>query len=287
MALLAGFALLAGAGVGCSKKEDASAAGKRRIVVLGGPLTEIIFALGFGDEVVGVDASSVYPDQATQLDQVGYFRHFSAEGVIGLGPTLVVHSDGAGPKEALAQIQAAGIETFEVADPEDFEGARARVEIMARALGAERQAAEILARFDADMAAAEALREQTQSRPRVLFLYARGADTLLVGGRDTVSAVMITAAGGRNAVDAFADFRPLSAESVVAAAPEVLLVPERGLVSVGGIEGLRGQPGLAETPALKQGRVLALDDLALLGLGPRTGETLMTLIRGLHPELEA
>lgn len=271
----------------CSRTQSKDHAAGRRIVALGGTLTEIVFALGLGEAVVGVDASSVYPVAATALPQVGYYRHVSAEGIISLGPNLVIHSDGAGPPTAFEQIKTAGIETLVVPEPDDLDGARARIVALAEALDRTPQAASILDRFDAEIAAARRLSAATEHRPRVLFLYARGADTLLISGHTTPADLMVREAGGQNCVTAFEGFRPLSAESVIAAAPEVIVVPERSLESIGGVEGLREQPGLNETPAARSGRLVALDDLALLGLGPRTGQALNELTRALHPELDA
>jgi iron complex transport system substrate-binding protein len=69
----------------------------------------------------------------------------------------------------------------------------------------------------------------------------------------------------------------------VAAAPEVLLVPSHALESLGGIDGLLAQPGLAATPAGKARRVIAMDDLFLLGFGPRTADAALALLDQLHP----
>lgn len=258
-----------------------------RIVSLGGPLTEILFAIGLGESVVGVDLSSQYPAAAFDLPKVGYYRQFAVEGVIGLGPNIVVHSDAAAPASGLEQLRAAGIETYEVPDPKDFAGARKRIIDLAARFERPSEGEAVAAAFDEKLAAAKAKLPDGGAKPKVLFLYARGAGTLLVGGTGTVSELMIEAAGGENAVTAFPEFRPLSAEAVVAAAPEVILIPSRGLESIGGSKGLATQPGLGETPAVRNDRVVAVDDLALLGLGPRTGEALDELVGALHREQDA
>src|SRR5690606_17405686 len=86
-----------------------------RLVVVGGALTEIVFALGAGDRVVGVDTSSQHPVDATgKLPKVGYQRQLAAEGVISLGPTKVLLTEEAGPPEAIAQLAAAGVATVSI-----------------------------------------------------------------------------------------------------------------------------------------------------------------------------
>ncbi len=67
-----------------------------RIVSIGGPVTEIVYALGADKDLVGVDTSSIYPEAATKLPQVGYQRMLSAEGVLALHPTLILASADAG-----------------------------------------------------------------------------------------------------------------------------------------------------------------------------------------------
>jgi iron complex transport system substrate-binding protein len=271
---------LAPLALGCSGAATRGGEGER-IVSLGGALTELVYALGLGERLVGVDSSSVWPEAARALPQVGYQRKVSAEGVIALAPSLVLHSDAAGPASALARLREAGITLAEFPDPRDVAGARARIEALAARLDRVEQGREMIAALDAELARLPTVADE--QRPRVLFLYARGADTLLVAGRSTAAAAMIELAGGRNALE-LDDFRPLSAEAVLAAAPEVLLVTSRGLDSVGGSAGLLALPGIAQTPAGRNARILALDDLALLGFGPRTGTTLHELAAALHPD---
>jgi iron complex transport system substrate-binding protein len=106
----------------------------------------------------------------------------------------------------------------------------------------------------------------------------------LIFGAGTGVDVTVEAAGG---VDVAAelgveDTRPLSAEAIVAAAPDVFVVTTRGLASVGGVEGFLALPGIAETPAGRAGRVLAYEDQYLLGLGPRYGQLLVEMTADLH-----
>jgi iron complex transport system substrate-binding protein len=278
---------------GCNTRGErpVEASDGERIVGIGGVLTEMLFALGVGGRLVGSDTSSYYPDAAAALPKVGYQRQIAVEGVIGLAPTLVVHTDAAGPPGALAQLASAGIELAEFPEVWTIEAAKDRIRALAARVDRAARGDELIAKLDADLAELAALKAKLpagpsagQAGPSVVFVYARGADVLMVGGRKTAAASMIELAGGRLAF-AHDEFMPLSAEAVIQAAPELLLVTERGLGSVGGEDGLLSQPGLAETPAGRAGRVVAIDDLALLGFGPRTGETLLALARAFHPEL--
>lgn len=92
---------------------------------------------------------------------------------------------------------------------------------------------------------------------------------------------MVRLAGGENAAAALEGSKLLTAEAAVAAAPDLVLAPAAALAGAGGVEGLLALPGVAETPAGRARRVIVLDDLLLLGFGPRTGEAALELARKL------
>ena len=255
-----------------------------RIVTLGGDVTEIVFALGAGDQVVGADTSSVYPDAANALPKVGYQRQVPAEGVLALNPTLIIGSDEAGPPPTLAQLRDAGVRLEIVAAPDTPEGAIAKVERIATLLGRQAEGTTVVAALRADLARADERRQAAEGTPRVLFVYARGANTVMIGGNATGADEMIRLAGGRNAVEGVDGFKPLTAEAAVAAAPDVVLVMSRGVDSLGGADALWAQPGLAQTPAAQQRRLVVMDDLYLLGFGPRLGAAVLELQQQLHPQ---
>ncbi|MEW6582215.1 MAG: ABC transporter substrate-binding protein [Actinomycetota bacterium] len=259
----------------------------RRIVSLNGDVTEVVFALGLGARVVGADTSSTYPAAARTLQTIGNERSLSAEGILSLSPSLVIGSTNAGPKAVIEQIRGAGVPVLILPDDERMSGVVTKIRNVARALGVPRRAARLAARVQDEIAAARAKATVARVRPRVAFLYLRGSRVQLLGGRGSRADVMIEAAGGVNVGSELGirNFVPVTAEALVAARPDVILVPEAGLASVGGVDGLLRIPGVAQTPAGQARKVLAYDDLMLLALGPRTGKAIDLLRRGLHPEL--
>lgn len=260
------------------------AAPAKRIVSLGGPVTETVFALGEGGRVVAVDLSSVWPPEAAKLPKVGYHRALSAEGVLSLNPDLVLGSDEAGPPAVLDQIRAARVPVMLAPVEYTVGGSRAKILAIAKILGKEAAGRKLVASLDADVKTAEARVAASKSRPRVLFIYARGQGTLSVSGRGTAADAMIALAGGVNSVTGYEGYKPLTPEAMAAANPEVILMTSRGLESVGGKAGLMAQPGVSLTPAGKAGNILAFDDELLLGFGPRLGRGMMELASALHPE---
>ncbi len=257
-----------------------------RIVSLTGTTTEIIHALGLLDEVVAVDTSSIFPEDASDLPDVGYQRALNAEGIIGMDPTLVIGTDAAGPPEVIDQLRDTGIPTVRFSHEDSLDTPPQRIRDIATALGVPDRGEELAAEVEAAIAAAVGRAQEQATDPRAAFIYFRGPETMLLGGAGSVSQLMLEAAG---AVDAGADVGvqgtvPLTPEALADAAPEVIVVPAASLGPAGGVEGILELPGVAQTPAGQAGRVIAVDDGALLGLGPRTAEALHALISQLHAE---
>ncbi|MEO0564288.1 MAG: ABC transporter substrate-binding protein [Chloroflexota bacterium] len=257
-----------------------------RIVTMGGSVTEIVYALGAGDQVVARDSSSLYPPAVNDLEEVGYVRTISAEPVLSLEPTLIITIPDAGPPEAVEQLKAAGVTMLMVPEADTIEGVTEKIDLIAAALGREDAGADLVATLEADYAAAQDLQAEMTTTPRVMFIYARGAGAVSVAGTDTSAHAMIEMAGGENAVTAFDGFQPITAEAVVTAAPDVILMMSRGLASLDGVAGVLEQPGIAQTPAGENGRVVVMDDLYLLGFSTRTGTAVLDLTYLLHEELE-
>lgn len=258
-----------------------SAAASPRIVSVGGAVTETIFALGAGARVVGVDTSSVHPEETTRLPRVGYQRTLAAEGILALAPTIVIASAEAGPPSVLEQLRASGVRVEIMPAEPSADGARARITKIAALI--ERDPAPLVRTLDDELGRAAAKVAVARSKPRVLALYSRGANTTHVFGRNTPGENIVRLAGGENAMVGFDGTKPLTSEALVASAPDVILVPSRGLESLGGIDGLLRLPGVADTPAAKAKRIVAMDDVLLLGFGPRTGRAALDLFAELHP----
>jgi iron complex transport system substrate-binding protein len=235
--------------------------------------------------VVGVDASSVYPAAATEKPSVGYFRRLPAEGVLSLNPTLVLALEGTGPPSVLDQVRSAGVEVHLLQDPATVAGTKEKIRRIGRLLGREAKADSLIQQMERDLAEARDVREAANSTPRVLFIYARGTGSMNVAGRGTSAEAMIELAGAKNAISGFEGFKPMTPEAVASAEPDAILMPSRGLESVGGVEGLLDQPGIDLTPAGENRRIVGMDDLLLLGFGPRLGTAVKGLTIKLHPDL--
>ncbi|WP_028450274.1 heme/hemin ABC transporter substrate-binding protein [Chitinibacter tainanensis] len=248
------------------------AAPPQRVVSLGGPLTEIVYALGGGAQLVAVDQSSIYPAAAARLPKVGYYRQFSLEGVVAMKPDLVLASDQAGPPEAIEQLRRLGLRVVVLPAKADLESLQRRIYGVAGALQLNQDGKVLVSRLQRELAAVPKLAGQ----PRALVLISRTGQPE-GAGKDTAADATLRLAGYRNVLAQQQGYKPLSAEAIAALKPEVIITSSMSLQSLGGLDKLLALPGLAHTSAAKQRKVLVLDDLLLLGFGPRLPEAIRAL----------
>ena len=253
-----------------------------RIVSLGGAVTEIIFALGFGEKVVGVDASSSYPEAVNDIAKVSYHRRLSAEGIISLAPTLIIATTEAGPPEVIQQLRSAGVTILILPHEPTVECTIEKIQVIGSALNKEKEAAEIIGQINKDLNQVKSLNKKQINKQKVIFIYARGQGNLMVAGKETAANTMVELAGAVNAVQGYEGYKPLTAEAVVAAAPDVILLMDSGLLSIGGAEKIWSIPGISLTPAGKSKRYQAIDGLRFLGFGPRVTQAALELNRLLY-----
>lgn len=242
----------------------------RRIVSIGGALTEIIYALGASQELAGVDTTSLYPEAATKLPSVGYARTLSSEGILALAPNHVIATEDAGPPAVLRQISAAGVPVTILAANDKFEGVLDRVARLGTLIDRPTQATQLVEKMKADwQRAREPILARKSPAPRVLFILSHSPGQVMVGGKGSSAEAMLHYVGAQNAVQGFDGFKPLTPEAVIAAQPDVVLMTDQGLSIVGGVDGVLKLPGVAQTPAGQKRRVVSLEAMFMLGFGPR------------------
>ena len=256
-----------------------------RIVSLNGSTTEILFALDVGDNVVGCDASSTYPKGVRErLPSVGYQYGLNAEGILSLNPTLVIGREDVRPPQVVQQLRMAGVTVLLLKEPRSFEAAKQRLRTIGKAVGREKKAEALAEALDTDIKKLETklASRKEQSKQKALFLYLRGTQTTLVLGTDTAPGAMFDIVGAENAAGSIKGNKPMTAEAVIAAQPDVYVLFTTSLKSIGGVDGLLKLPGLAHTPAGQNRRVVTLDGQYLSGFGPRCGRAALDLFRGIY-----
>lgn len=276
--VLAGLMIVA---AGCASDAPASNNGERRIITMSAGITETVFALGLGDEVVGRDLSSTLA-AAADLPVVTAGHDVSAESVLALRPTIVMVDEDTGPKEALDQIAAAGVRVETIDKATTVDEIVPRLTEVASILEVPERGAALAASIDDEL---ELLDWPSGEGPTVAFLYLRGtASVYLIGGPDCGPDSLIESAGGRDggkSIGLTQPFTTLTPEALVEAQPDILLVTTTGLDSVEGIDGLLNLAGVMQTPAGANRRIITVEDGLLFSFGPRTPQ----LIASLHEQM--
>lgn len=258
-----------------------------RIVPLTGSLSEIVFTLGLGKNVVARDITATF-EQAKKLPVVTRAHDVSAESVLSLKPTVVLADTSTGPAEAIGQIRDAGIPLVVFDPAKGLDDVGPRIDAVAKTLGVEKSGDELKSRTQERIAKVrKAIPASARTeKPRVAFLYLRGsASVYLLGGRESGASSLLEAAGAVDAGKASGlkkDFTAITSEALAKAAPDAILVMSKGLESVDGVDGLLKVPGVAETPAGLDRRIVSIDDGVLLNYGPRTDQVLKSLVEQLY-----
>lgn len=268
-----------------------AALAQQRVAAIGGDVTEIVYRLGQQDRLVARDTTSTYPPEALALPDLGYLRALSAEGVLAMNPDLVLMSAEAGPPEALAALESAGLAMVEIPEIPSVEGVGIRITTVAEALGVPEAGQALKAEVEAALTAAIAAADPGDApRVRVLFVLSNSGGRLMGAGDGTAAAAIIAMAGAENAVGGFSGYKALGDEAVAASAPDIVLTmqagPARDAVAGTPDEYVR-HPALAETPAGKAGRVISLPGSFLLGFGPRTPEAVTALHEAIAQAMSA
>lgn len=251
----------------------------RRIVSLAPSLTEILFALGAEDTLVGVTDYDNYPPQVREKPSVGGGIDPNLEVIVALRPDLVLVAADANRWGTLVQLERLNIPVYGV-KPIGVEGVLDSIEKVGEAVGRRQQAEALIAEMrDRLNAVSEKVGEL--AKPKVL--YAVWIDPLIVAGRDTVIHDLIRLAGGANAVRE-RGFPRLSLEAVFDHPPDLILLAfDRG--GLGYREVLPHLPGWEDMPAVRQGAVRVIDASLMNRPGPRIVEAVEILGRVLHPEV--
>ena len=252
----------------------AFASNKERAITLGGSVTEIVYELGLGERLIANDISSLYPEEATRLPRVGYYRSVPVEGVVAMKPDLVLASENAGPAQALDSIGKLGVEVVRVSDHSSLESLYERVAQIARVLSVDDKGVALVARIKEDVARAQA--QPGKNLKTALIINRTG--NIQAAGSQTAASALMSLAGLTNVLEQVQKgYKPVSAESLVNFGPELIIVTEGSVQASGGLHKFIKHPAIATTPAAINNRIVVMDDLLALGLGPRVAQAIEQL----------
>lgn len=244
-----------------------------RIVSLNGAITETLVDLGQRSNIVGIDITSTFPtDLSTTATQLEHVNKINIEALMALKPTIIYIAKKDLNDNLKKQLEDANIKLVVIDQVYSVDGTKQLIKEIATTLNIT-DYTQLLAKIDQDQAQLKTL----ANKPKVLFIYARGASNLFVAGNNTPMQNIIELAGGQNAVTGFDDFKPLTPEALLNSNPDYILLFDTGLQSMGGIDGVLKIEGLNRTNAGKNKKIIAMDGLLLTGFTPRLGEAITKL----------
>ena len=285
LAALALAALAAGCDDAAAPSADGPETGTEslRLLSLAPNLTEILFAMGLGPQIVGRSTYCTYPPEAADIPAVGDTMHLDLERIIRAEAThafLLTRR-----RETVRRLEGLGIRVVPV-EADRMDQLREAIRTIGAETGRPRAAADLLSQLDADLAAVRR-RVAGLPRPRSLFAFPMtvGSSRIMVAGRGTFVDDLLRAAGAENAYPDRADWPTVSPAQVVQMRPDVVII---NAATEGPADRQarirRAWRELASVPAVRQGRVHILEAKYLTIPGPRVGRAARLLAETIHPE---
>lgn len=257
--------------ISCSLASAATAA-VTRVVSLGGTVTEIIYDLGREHLIVANDLSSIYPKKAQKTPKIGYYRSLPLEGILSVQPDLILASENAGPERVLNKIRDLGVNVKTVSDQPKLESLYKRIEQISESLSVTKAGSDLIKRIQTNIDQAQQL--PVISRKTLLLMNRTGQ--FMAAGSATAANEILQLAGLDNALAEQNGYKNISAESIAAITPEMIVITRESLGD-GGLQQLLDKPGIASSPAAINNRIVVIDDLLILGLGPRVDKAIRIL----------
>jgi len=260
-----------------------------RIVSLNGTITELLYEFELGDNIVGVDVTSTYPAAAKTITNLGHSSQLNTEAILALKPNLILIDSKMVGNKALSALEGSGINIQTIKIPQTLDGALVVATQLEKILEKDLETAALEAKIAKNKEKIELVLSSAEEHPKVLFIYARGAQAMMVAGKNTFAESVIRLAGGNPIVQEFEEFKPLTPEALLQYQPEVILMFDSGLKSLSdavndksGEEQLLGIPGVLQTPAGENRRIISMEGLYLSGFGPRGSDAILELAIALH-----
>ncbi len=249
-----------------------------RIVSLSPANTEIVYALGVDEALVGVTTFCDYPEAAAEKEKIGDFANPNVERIIALSPDIVLATGGI-QERVVSDLKSNGIEVM-VVDPTDFDTLIDDIEKIGLIAGAEDEAASLAKSIQESL---DSIRERAASTDRLTVFVEIYSQPLMTAGSGTFIDAMIDAAGGTNVGrGAGSGFPQYSLEQLTADDPDVYIALRASLSDVAD---LSRRPGFDALTAVRLGRVVIVDDDVVSRPGPRLVEGLELIAKAIHPEV--
>ncbi len=253
-----------------------------RIIVAGGSLTELVYALGAGERVVAVDETTTWPPETAKLPHIGYWKQLSAEGILSLNPSLFITWQDAGPQVIFDQLKPQQIEVLTLPRiPATVEQMYNNIGTLAQALNLKPEEEKLVTQLRERLANVTQKNTARGQTVNVLFILSAGSSAPQIAGKGSVADIILTLAGANN-LASHQQYKSYSAEAIIAANPEVIIVTSQ--MAENGIDKLSLVPGITHTSAWKNKRIVTIDQALILGMGPRIADAVEQLNHAFWPD---
>tara|TARA_B100001029_G_C15026331_1_gene433864 strand:- start:467 stop:1297 length:831 start_codon:yes stop_codon:yes gene_type:complete len=196
----------------------------RKIITIGGSVTEIVFELGLGDEVIAVDQSSVSPSIVTELPQVGYIRMISAEGILSLNPNIILTTTDIGPPKVIDQLKQSGVEFYIYDSAYSLEGIISLIKNISNDLKINNKGLELINEVNNIDRKIEKLKNNKKSQPKMVFFMNPSIGSFTAAGASTKADYFIKYLGGDNVFsNQFKKYSKVTKENIVNLNPDIIL----------------------------------------------------------------
>lgn len=249
-----------------------------RIVSTAPSNTEILFALGLGDRVVGVTEYCDYPEEAAEKEKIGGFSTVDVERIVALEPDLVLSSELTGI-ENIEKLEELGV-TVAVLQPKNVDGILVDIKLVGKLAGVEDRADALESTMKERI---EAVQKENQDLEKPDVFYVVWHDPLMSAGSGTFISDLIDMAGGTNIAQDMEGYKTISLEAVVDRDPDVIIA-SMGPGQHASYNFIIEEERLKEVSSVKNGRVHAVDQDIVSRAGPRIVDGLEEFARFIHPE---
>ncbi|HAU4328053.1 ABC transporter substrate-binding protein [Citrobacter freundii] len=252
-----------------------------RLVAAGGSLIELIYAIGAGNYVVGVDETTSYPPETAALPHIGYWKQLSSEGILSLHPDSFITWQDAGPQIVLDQLRAQKVNVVTLPRvPATVEQMYANIHELAKTLRMPEQGDALVKRIHQRLDRVQQSVAAKKAPVKAMFILSAGGSAPQVAGKGSVADAILTLAGAQN-VASHAQYKSYSAESLIAANPQVIVVTSQ--MVDGDLNRLSAIAGITRTAAWKNQRIVTIDQALILGMGPRVADAVEALHQQFWP----
>ena len=196
----------------------------RRIITIGGSVTEIVFELGIGNQVVAVDQSSISPEKVTKLPQVGYIRMISSEGILSLNPDIILTTTDIGPQKVVDQLKKSGVDLYIYDSAYNLDGIIALVENISNDLDLKSKGVEIIQNIEKNNQKVEKIKNNLTQNSKMVFFMNPSIGSFTAAGENTKANYLIQYLGGENIFsNQFKKYSKVTKENIINLNPDIIL----------------------------------------------------------------